>query len=147
MDKSGAGHGNGSMHIYSGSNIHSWRCGRHTHITFCDGSGPRWVEGLGYHCDRGGASTSAGRVDNELTHYWSHDDDWWRSAAVQAYDHKKHGGPVKFSDAKDDGTCFGGTRLLAAREDNTEFNDLSTYWHGIQVPYGYSASVFKDKAW
>ena len=74
MDKSGAGHGSGSMHIYTGpnieNNIHSWRCGKNTHITFCDANGPRWVEGVGYVCDKD-LSTSAGRVDNELTHYWS----------------------------------------------------------------------------
>ena len=29
----------------------------------------------------------------------------------------------------------------------TQYTDLNVYWHGIQVPYGYSASVYDDAAY
>lgn len=118
MDKSEAGHGYHSMHIDSGDiqhNIHSWRCGKNTKITFCGSDGPLWVDGTGYTCAHGNLS-SAGRVDNPLTHYWSPDDHYWKSAGVEAYDIKKHGGPVKFTDVLSNGTCIGGTTLMPATD-------------------------------
>ena len=53
VDKSDAGHGPGSEHLwgFAGASTMSWRCGKNTHIIFCDGAGPRWVDGQGYVCD------------------------------------------------------------------------------------------------
>lgn len=102
--------GSYSSHIYSVGSIQSWRCGKNTHIVFCDSAGPQW-DGTSYSCaDNGGLDlSSAGRVDNPLTNYWAQNDKHWKSAGVQAYDYTNHGGPIRFSDVMSDGTCIGGT--------------------------------------
>ena len=93
-----------------------------------------------------------GRVDNPVTNFRPWDEagsEYWKSAGVQAYD-PKNAGPIYWCDVIKHGdgsaTCAGTStvRPVPYPAESKEYTGLEVYWHGIQVPYGYSAAVYRD---